>query len=189
MAEFASRLKSHDGFTLAEMVIVAALIVVGTAVAIPITMRMVSNAKGDSALVMTATFLEAARNRAVAERRNVELTFIPPNRIQLERIEVPDGTHTVVAEMILEGEEEFVKDPALPDTPDAFGAAAAISFTGTTPVMFTSDGSLIDSAGDVTNGTVFIARPDSLDTARAVTISGVTGMLRSWKWRGTQWLQ
>ena len=55
--------------------------------------------------------------------------------------------------------------------------------------MFTSDGSLIDAAGDVTNGTIFIANPEHPETARAITISGVTGMLRSWKWRGSSWIQ
>ncbi len=55
--------------------------------------------------------------------------------------------------------------------------------------MFTSDGSFIDSAGDVTNATIFIANPVQPDTARAVTIAGVTGLLRSWKWRGSQWMQ
>ena len=53
--------------------------------------------------------------------------------------------------------------------------------------MFTSDGSLIDSAGDPTNGTIFVERPDHPETARAVTISGVTGMMSTWKWRGQAW--
>ena len=77
------------------------------------------------------------------------------------------------------------------DTPDIFGgtASANVLFTGVEPVMFTSDGSLIDSAGDVTNGTVFMGVPNQPATARAVTIFGVTGMLRSWKWRGSQWFQ
>ncbi len=162
---------------------------VGSAVAIPVTARMVTNAKGDSALVMTATFLQSARNRAVAERRNIVLTFVSNTRMQIERIEVPDGTRTVVDSLTLEGEEQFVRIAGVPDTPDRFGGADDINFTGDQPVMFTSDGSLIDTAGDVTNGTIFIARPDTLETARAVTISGVTGLLRSWKWRGSTWMQ
>jgi prepilin-type N-terminal cleavage/methylation domain-containing protein len=189
MAELATRWKGPKGFSLAEMLVVVALIAIGAAVAIPVTMQMVNRAKGDSALVVVHTVLDTGRNRAVAERRNVELTFVAPNRIRLERIEVPGGGRTVVGEMQLEAGQEFVKDPDLPDTPDAFGAGAAISFTGVSPVMFTSDGSLIDSAGDITNGTVFVAKPGHPETARAVTVFGVTGMLRSWKWRGAQWFQ
>jgi prepilin-type N-terminal cleavage/methylation domain-containing protein len=177
------------GFTLTEMIVVVALIAIGFAVAIPVTMDMVTRAKNDSSVVVAHTFLDSARDRAVAERRNFELTFILPNRMQLERIEVPSGVKTVVAEMQLEGGQEFIKFPEVGDTPDAFGAPTAIHFTGTQPVMFTSDGSLIDSAGDVVNGSVFMGVPDHPETARAVTIFGVTGMLRTWKWRGAEWFQ
>ena len=179
----APRWNSHDGYTLIEMIVVAALVIIGSVIAIPVTRKMVSDARGDSALSMTAAFLESARNRAVAERRNVELTFLTSSSMQLERIEVPDGTRTIVATLQLEGEAEFFRDLTLPDTDEATGgpAGTAFNFTGAVPVMFTSDGSLIDSAGDVANGTIFIATPNSLETTRAVTISGVTGLLRTWK--------
>ena len=177
------------GFTLAEMLVVVALIAIGFGVAIPVTMEMVKRAKNDSSVVVAHTFIGAARDRAVAERRNIELTFLPPNRIIAERIEVPSGLKTQVGEMRLEGGQEFVKYSGVSDTPDAFGAAAAIAFTGTAPVMFTSDVSLIDSAGDVTNGSLFMGVPNRPESARAVTVFGVTGLLRTWKWRGASWLQ
>ena len=96
----------------------------------------------------------------------------------------------LITAMTLEGDQEFARD-GLPDTPDAFGGpiANAINWTGVAPVMFTSDGSLIDNAGDVTNGTMFIIRPGFPETGRAVTIWGVTGLLRTWKWRGSGWMQ
>jgi hypothetical protein len=172
------------------MFVVAGLVMVGSAVAIPVTMRMVNNARGDSAVVVTAQFLETARNRAVAERRNMVVTFPTANTVQIDRVEVPGGALTFINSMTLEANQEFVR-AGLPDTPDAFGgnAANAINWTGVAPVMFTSDGSLIDNAGDVTNGTIFIVRPGFPETGRAVTIWGVTGMLRSWKWRGSGWMQ
>ncbi len=93
--------------------------------------------------------------------------------------------------MTLEGDQKFDDGRACP-TPRTdlrrrrrtplFGPAVL-------PVMFTSDGSLIDTAGDVINGTIFIVKPGSLETARAVTIWGVTGLMRTWKWRGSQWMQ
>jgi hypothetical protein len=171
-----------------EMVVVGAIVVIGCAVAIPVTMRMVTDARGDSAVVMTATFLENARNRAVAERRNMVVTFPTENTIQVSRVEVPSGTQTVVASLMLEGNEEFVRE-GLPITPDEFPGDDAINFTGPEPVMFTSDGSFIDAQGDVTNGTIYVARPGDVFTARAVTIWGTTGMLRTWKWRGAEWRQ
>lgn len=177
------------GFTLAELIVVVAVIAVGFAVAIPVTMDMVTRAKNDSSVVVAQTFIDAAHDRAVAERRNIELTFVAPNRILMERIEVPTNAKTLVGEMQLESGQEFLKYGGVGDTPDAFGSATAVSFTGTMPVMFTSDGSLIDSAGDVTNGTIFMGVPDHPETARAITIYGMTGMVRTWKWRGASWLQ
>ena len=189
MIALASSCKSQVGYTLIEMVVVASLFMVGSAVAIPVSTQMVKNAKGDSALMMTATFLQTARNRAVAERRNIVLTLVSENSLQIERIEVPDGSRTVLDTLTLEGAEEFVRAAGLSDTPDRFGGVNAINFTGDEPVMFTSDGSFIDAAGDVTNATIFIAEPGAPETARAVTISGVTGLLRVWKWRGAAWMQ
>ncbi|MGD9906117.1 MAG: Tfp pilus assembly protein FimT/FimU [Vicinamibacterales bacterium] len=182
-----ARRPDEAGFTLAEMLVVVALIAIGSAVTIPLTMEMVNRAKNDSSVVVAQTFIDAARDRAVAERRNVELEFTAPNWLRMYRIEVPTNARTLVGEMRLEGGQEFRKFPTVSDTPDAFGASGAISFTGTMPVMFTSDGSLIDAQGDVVNGSVFFGVPDRPESARAVTVFGITGMIRTWKWRGAQW--
>jgi prepilin-type N-terminal cleavage/methylation domain-containing protein len=180
---------AEAGFTLAEMLVVVALIAIGAGVTIPLTMEMVNRAKNDSSVVVAQTFIDSARDRAVAERRNVELEFRMPNRLLMYRIEVPSGVKTLIGEMQLEGAQEFRKFPGVTDTPDAFGASSAVSFTGTMPVMFTSDGSLIDSQGDVVNGSVFFGVPDRPESARAVTVFGITGMIRTWKWRGAQWFE
>lgn len=180
--------ESPHGFTLSEMIVVAAIVMVGSAVAIPVTVRMVNNARGDSAVVVTAQFLETARNRAVAERRNIQVTFPTDNTVQIDRVEVPGGALTLISTLTLEGDQEFARE-GLPNIPGTAANPDAISFTGVEPVMFTSDGSLIDSQGDVVNGTIYIVKPGSLDTGRAVAIWGVTGLLRTWKWRGSGWMQ
>ncbi len=195
-AQFASPgrtgLTSQAGFTLAETLVVAALIAVMSAIAIPVTVDMIRRAKADSAAEVAMRAISAARARAVAERRNVQLEFVAPDRIQLFREEVDDdgvttGT-TLVAETRLEGGQEFLRFPGQPDTPDLFGAATATTFGGTPPVMFTTDGSLVDSAGDVVNGSVFFGVPNQPDSARAVTILGVSGLMQIWKWRGASWM-
>lgn len=184
-----SRWTSEQGFTLLEAVVVLGLVMVGLALVIPVTMQMVANARGDSAQTVVRTFIEGARNRAVAERRNIELVFIEPNRMELVRIEVPSGDRTTVATMMLEGREEFELFSSLPDTEEGYGEEDVVNMTGEAPAMFTSDGSLIDSAGDITNLNVYIGEPGRIDSARAITITGITGLLRSWKWRGSTWQQ
>jgi Tfp pilus assembly protein FimT len=178
---------SERGFTLAEIIVVSALVMVGMAVALPVTQQMVDRAKNDSALSVTQAFIDGARDRAVAERRNIKISYVSPDQLYAHRVEVPSGTETQVAYMKLEAGQEVRVFSSVPDTPDLFGKATAFQFTGTGPWMFTSDGSLIDSQGDVANGTVFFGVPNKPETARAVTIFGMTGMLRSWKWRNAQW--
>lgn len=178
---------NERGLTMIELIVVLGILSVGFALAIPVTRSMVRNATGDSAVVATTSFLEAVRNRAVAERRNMQLT-IGTDTIVVERIEVPSGTLTEVDQFILEGGSEFIRFiSTLPDTPDAFGGTGDVNWTGPGPVMFTSDGSLIDSAGDVTNGTIYVGRDGDWETQRAVTVFGVTGVMRTWKWRGSEW--
>ena len=181
--------KIADGFTLIEMIVVTALVVLGSIITIPMTINMVRASKGDSSVEMTKAFLETARNRAVAERRNFVLTINSNTQLQVERVEVPSGDLTVVDILTLEGDQEFFRTAGLPDTPDAFGGADEINFTGAMPVMFTSDGSLIDAAGDVTNGTIWLGNEQTPETARAVTVWGVTGLIRGWKWSGAEWVR
>jgi type II secretory pathway pseudopilin PulG len=174
--------------SLIEMIVVAALIVTGSAVAIPVTMQMVRNARGDSALVMTKTFLETQRNRAVAERRNMRLT-ISGNTIVVQRVEQPTLALTTVDSLTLEAGETFSRASGVPIVP-GFPGSAAVNFPGATmPVMFTSDGSLIDQSGDPRNGSIYMGRVGQPDTQRAVTIWSVTGAIRAHKWRGASWQQ
>lgn len=176
-----------------EIVVVVGIAVVVAALAVPVSNQMVKWARADSSAEFTLRAIAVARDRAIAERRNIELTFVMPNRIRLERQEI-DGTgamtgKTTLSEVILENGLQFVQFSGVTDTPDLFGSTAAITFGGTAPVMFTSDGSLVDSAGDIVNGTVLTGVPNQKDTARAVTIFGVSGLMKSWKWRDGKWMK
>jgi len=197
MAEYAtcfrSRARQAEGFTLLEVLLVVAIGLVLTALAMPVSAEFIKWARADSSAEFTLRAIAQARDIAVAQRRNIELTFIAPNRIRLERQDI-DETGTVtgktqLSEVILENGLQFLQFAGVPDTPDAFGAGAAVTFGGTAPVMFTSDGSFVDSQGDVVNGTVFVGTPNQPLTARAVTVFGVSGMTRVWKWRGDQWMK
>ena len=184
-----SRLTSESGFTILETVLVVGIIAVLGAMTVGVAQNMLNQTKADSGQVAIVRALEVARSRAVAERRNFEVNFVAPNEIQILRREVPGNAKTLISKFYLENGLTFERFTGQPDTPDQFGSASAVTFTGTAPVMFTSDGSLIDDNGDVTNGTVFLGRPREAATARAITFFGVTGFMRSWEWTGKDWIE
>lgn len=181
------------GYSLIEVMIVMVIIGIIAAMAVPVSSYFLQQSKADSASVFASTAIDSARDVAVAQRRNVVLTFLMPNRLRVERqdintLGVVTGT-TVLNTYTLEAGQEFLLFPGQIDTPDGFGAASSVQFSGTGPYMFTSEGSLVDSNGDISNGTIFMATPDQPETARAVTVFGVTGLSRTWKWRGQKWME
>lgn len=187
------RAAREGGFSLVEILLVVGLIAVVSAITIPVSIDAVRRAKADGGAEAAFRAVSAARSRAVAERRNIILTIQAPNRIRLERQEINDLGQivgmTTVAETPLEGGQEFLRFAGQPDTPDAFGASSAIHFAGPSPVMFTTDGSLVDSAGDVVNGSLFVGTPNQPSSARAITILGVSGLMQTWKWDGGKWVE
>jgi len=181
--------KRADGYSLLELLVVVALIGVGVASTIMVGPAMMARGKADSASTALVAALKNARGRAIGERRNFQLVFTPPNRFQVFRVEIPSGATTQVNDIRLENGQQFHQFSGVADTPDAFGATGAISFGSTPAVLFTSEGTLVDSSGDVLNGTIFLGRPGDYESARAVTLFGVTGLVRTWTWTGDRWLE
>jgi prepilin-type N-terminal cleavage/methylation domain-containing protein len=188
-----SRLSGQQrGYTMVELMLAIAigLMVVGMAMGgVP---GMLKTSRADGGLATAASGLRAARELAVSSRRNVRLTF-GTNTIMNTRVEyclAPcTPATTLVRTTTLEGRAEFRLMSGVPDTPDAFGMASATAFGTLIPPMFTTDGSFINSNGDVLNGTLFIGVPGDPLSARAVTIFGATGAMRLWKWNGRAWVE
>jgi hypothetical protein len=96
---------------------------------------------------------------------------------------VPAGTTTLVSQAF-EGNVTYRIVPTVTvDTPDGFGKSTrSRSARPTTSIMFSSDGTLIDQAGNPLNGTVFLAVVNVAKSQRAVTVLGATGRVRGYKW-------
>ena len=175
------------GFTLVEIMVVVGIMAAMAAMAALIMPSAVKGARSDSGARRVTSILRTAREQAVAERRNVQVTFTAPNRIVTARVEYPGPGTTTLGAVVLEGNVEFGLVSGVPDTPDAFGNSSALSFGSATTLLFTSEGTFVDQHGDPVNGTVFLANSGDGLSARAVTIFGPTALIREWRWDGRQW--
>jgi prepilin-type N-terminal cleavage/methylation domain-containing protein len=201
---------SQRGYSMVELMLAIAIGLIVVGMAMGNVQGLTKNIRADGGLATVAAGLRGTREAAIGNRRNVRLTF-GTNTITLTRVEYcpatcttggsgtwstfPGCTSTCTSQttalrtVTLEGRAEFRLMTGVPDTPDGFGMASATAFGSLVPPMFTSDGSFINSNGDVLNGTVFIGVPGDTLSARAVTIFGATGAMRLWKWNGRAWVE
>ncbi len=163
--------------------------VLGTiaAMAMLVSPSAINQARSDSGLAQAVEIVRSARDLAVSSRRNIQLRFLGTNGIQTVRMEIPGPATTIVRTLELEGRMRIGLAPGVPDTPDLFGNASATAFGPTPFRMFTSEGTLVDANGDVLNGTLFLADSADPRSARAITIFGATGAIRTWQWDGARW--
>ncbi len=189
-----ARLRSAQGFSLLELLMVVAIMAVLGGIAIGVTPGVISVAKGQSGAQQLSAFLKRTRELAISRRRNIEIEFTAPSRVRSTQRAVPDppnplGASTVLETTYLEGRVEYRTFGGVPDTPDAFGNAAAVVLGGANPVMFTSEGSFTDVDGNPINASIFLGVPGQTNTANALTIIGTTATVRNFRWDGSRWVQ
>lgn len=184
------------GFSLLEILVVVGLISVICGMAVMSLSAPLRSAQANSGLASMVAGLRGVRQQAIARRRNQLLTFFPPNQWLIQEESQPGDPLLPPAppagqRPTLAGYARFNLPGSLPDTPMGFGACADICINnqnGGPPVMkFTTTGGFTDGAGNPINGTVFIGQPGKLSTARAITILGSTGRVRSYSWDGAVW--
>ena|SRR2546427_4528045 len=182
-------MKRNDAaFTLIELAFVTSLSLVIASVAL-IQLRptlAVLDAQSVSNLVVSQ--MNYARQVAIDERRNVLIEFKNSNEIKVTRLEL-DGTSTVLSDVYLSSGYHYgLPSGTPPDTAEHFGATAAVSFNGATGGTFLGDGTFVDSAGAVLNGTVYTIGSGN-SSARAVTLTGATGRVIRYLHAGSAWKQ
>jgi len=192
---------SAGGFTMIELIVIVGIVsvlMVATTLVMP---SMIKQARADGSLDLVTNTFRLARDRAIGERRNMSLVFIDPDRIQVWREEIVPITvpvtppaSTLLNDVFLEGGQKFQYFTPTGDTGDLFGLVNKPLAFGPTqgvviPVMFTSEGTFVNSAGDPINATLFFGTPNDSSSARAVTIFGPTALVRAWKWNGAKWTE
>jgi type II secretory pathway pseudopilin PulG len=199
--------RAEQGFSLMEMVVVVGLAFVVMAFAVMNTMSSSSVAVANAAMDTLVSQLRQARALAIAKRRNVELQFTAPNQIQATVLTLPgEPVPTPLPVVYLNNsgaQMSYYVFPALPDTPMNFGNSTPINLQqptggGAWTVMFTTSGALVGTAqgagslylttnNNPVNASIFLGITGKTNTARAVTVFGATGRVRSYYWTGSSW--
>ena len=185
--------RDQSGFTLLEVLVVVGLLGVLAAMAMMVSPVYSRHARAEAGIAQALDALRLARETAISQRRNVRVTFIGLTAIQTVREDigangVVTGT-TVLRTVELENRMQLRLQPGVPDTPDLFGAGAAVAFGASPTRMFTSEGTFVDQQGDPLNGTVFLSIEGDRLSPRAITVFGPTGLVRAWRWNGREWVE
>ena len=190
--------RREQGFSLIELVVVVAVMFIVAAFAIFQSMGSMANYKANAAQDVVFSQLRVARGLAISQRRTVQVwidqTFSGPGGTQQVKYQVQAAAQTAevpgpIVAMPLPAPVQFMLEPGVPDTPMAFGNAAAV-FIGNTSggpaiMQFNPTGTFTDNTGTaILNGTIFLGMTGQVSTARAVTIMGGTGRVRQYTWNG-----
>jgi type IV fimbrial biogenesis protein FimT len=201
-----------SGFSLIEMLIVVALVIVLASISFISFVPVMKRQRVTNAYNTTLSAMRQARDNAVSQRTSYSVTFsttVQPNTITVSPTLTggfQGSQNTVVYQ--LPTDVTFLAQSGLPATaPDGYGTGlAAVDFGytahatgGATTIYFCPDGSGQDDstgncAGNWDGGVVYIARSGDLLSTRAITLWGGTGRIRGWRIYsngagGYQWLR
>jgi type II secretory pathway pseudopilin PulG len=167
------------------------VVVVGSVVASLASVQLASamkEARANDGAQLVENQLRRIHEKAMDDRTEYVVTFTPPGAIAIQFIR--KGALLNSATVNLPPDEQFVLVPGFPTnprTPDSFGNGNfAIDFDqanggGSNVLYFYPDGTVLNATGGPNNGVVYIARPGELAGARAVSVWGATGRVKSWK--------
>jgi type II secretory pathway pseudopilin PulG len=201
------------GVSLVELLVVVGIVVTLSAITIMSTVHPTDASRANNAVDAVVDALRQARQLAVTKRRNVVVAFSGSNQIQLTVQPLPGEAAPAALPAVLLNDGaanglQFFLFTGLPNTPLGplgFGNNAAIDLeavnggTAGSAVMFSTAGSFVGAGGaapanyyavgnnDPINATIYIGNPSNTSTARAITIMGATGRVRSYAWNGTAW--
>ena len=205
----------NAGFSLLEMTIVGAILLVASSMAIPTFNSTMQSWRGDGAYAGVYNELKLAGQLAINNRQEYEVVFTPGNTnttppqggtVEVDSLTLlqtppnPQFPYRLSA-YTLPATATFAVPPSAAGItgPDAFGnGSTAIDFSyPNTPnrlvVYFTADGRVLDSeSGAPVNGVVYISQSTLTNWGRAVTVWGYTGKVKGWDLAsagsGFQWI-
>jgi type II secretory pathway pseudopilin PulG len=186
------QVKDERGFTLAEILVTVAVAMLLGGMAVGVTNAVVRASRAESAAQRLEAFLKRHREMAVARRRDIEVRFTAPDRVESFERAIPNPPNPTpppapLETLRFEGGMRYLLTDGVPDTPNQFGNNREVFLGGADPVMFASEGAFIDANFNPVNATISLGiRGDPL-SASAVTILGPTASIERWRWNGNAW--
>jgi prepilin-type N-terminal cleavage/methylation domain-containing protein len=182
------------GFTVIELLIVIGLGVLLCAYATVQTRQGLSAFRANGAMNAVKAKLNSIRETAMSRERDITIQFNGTNGIDFFMVN-PDASLTKIDNVTLEGTNTFVSTfssltgtTAL-DTWCTDGANTWANLTTKTTLRFNSDGALIDGATrKLVSGCLYLGVSGTNSTARAVSVFGATGRMRTYRYVGTAWM-
>jgi prepilin-type N-terminal cleavage/methylation domain-containing protein len=181
------------GFSIIELMIVVTIMLILSGISFISLQPALKQLHVTNAYNTTLATMRLARQMAIGKRNTFSVTFnnaVIPNTITINDLNPvsPAAVETVP----LPRDTAFSNEPGIPSTtattPDHFGTGnAAIGFDQSVApgvpnvIYFLPDGSAQDAGNNINNGVVYIARPGTLLSSRAITLWGATGRLRGWR--------
>ncbi len=204
------RANRETGYTLVEFVVTAIILMTIAAIGIYQLRPTWQDQEANAGMDQVKSTLRQARETAVAQRRSIVVKFATAgtspctgtgisNCVELYEMVVSGTTQTQAASpyltIMIENGVSFGTYTGETDTPDGFGipGSGGVMFNsisgGPSGMMFQSNGSFTDSTGNPINGTVFLIAAGVNNSARAVTVLGNTGRIRSYRNSTSGWFQ
>ena len=182
--------RKQAGFSLIEMLIVMAILLVATAIGFIELRPAMNQIRVSNAYNTTLMTIRRAREAAIGQRRTYIVPFsnaAVPNTVTIAPASVTPGGLNVT--YTLPNDVLFTALGGLPAAaPDGFGTGTtAIDFDqnvgggNKTSIYFYPDGSAQDINSNTNNGVIYMGRNGELYSSMAITLWGATGRLRGWR--------
>jgi prepilin-type N-terminal cleavage/methylation domain-containing protein len=188
----------HDGYSLLEMMITIAIILIIGGITFISMQPMINQSHVNSAYDTTLEVLRDTRNIAITQGHEYYVNFnpggFPPGTIQVQYQPpaVGAGPAPPVQQVMtysIPADVSFAKQAGFPaSTPDGFGTNTIdfgyqLAGEPMNYVVFMPDGSSRDNLGNYNSGVVYITRPADTTPYHsfAITVWGATGRIRGWR--------
>ena len=197
--------KKMRGFSIVEMLIVVAIMMIVLGTAFIQIAPALKNAKTEAALQTTLGQMRRAHELAVDRRTIYRVRFTAPRTIQLDKVDIDPTTlartFTFQSTINLPTDMSFSVVTGIPTAsttvPEGYGnGSTAIDFNrdfggGGTDVYFQRDGRALNAANQVNNGLVYMCRTGEFRSCKAVSLMGATGRSKGWRLNpaGNGWIQ